>query len=299
MKSFSEIQNESLVNLSDAGKEAIAKIFGSLLKDVDNRTAPEDNTDTEIPSNEVINNPNLSINEIMSDYLFGIDLVDPNGNPFPKSMIASYINSAITYVENMFDITLTPTDIKSECHDYERNDYTNWGYMQLWKRPIREITGMRLMYGNRPSFEIPLDWLKIDKKGGKVQMFPSQGNVSTLIISGTGAIYGLHNFWSYAPQMWEVDYSAGMESNEMPANIKELIYKKACISILTVWGDLLGGAGIVSQSLSIDGLSQSTNLARSATNGLAYARCEAYRNDVSDLIPVIRQSYAGINMVVL
>ena len=85
----------------------------------------------------------------------------------------------------------------------------------------------------------------------------------------------------------------------MPAHLRELIYKKAVIGILQVWGDLVLGAGIASQSISIDGLSQSIGTTQSAMYGAASARCTEYRDDIQALIPVIRQQYAGIRMVVV
>ena len=147
MKKLSE-SNQTSTN-SEYGEANILEV------QTEEITPPEDSTSTETPENEVINNPNLNIDELINTYLFGIELVDPKGNPFPKSLIVSYINSAVAYAESLFDIILTPTEVKGEYHDYERNDYLNWGYLQLWKKPVREITAMRLMYGTRPSFEIP------------------------------------------------------------------------------------------------------------------------------------------------
>ena len=88
-------------------------------------------------------------------------------------------------------------------------------------------------------------------------------------------------------------------ANNLPAHLKELIYKKAVIGILQVWGDLILGAGIASSSISIDGLSQSIGTTQSAMFGGASARCEEYRKDIEALIPVLRQKYGGIRMTVV
>lgn len=254
---------------------------------------------SEFESESVISNSAFTTEELIQNFLFGIDLSDSKGNPFPKALIISYINSAIAYAESLFDICLSRQEVEAEPHDYERSDYTNWGYIQLWKRPILEVKALRLMYGTKPAWEVPQDWLKIDKNSGKIQMFPSSGSVTSMIIGASGAIYGLYNSWDYAPQMWEVDYVAGMDSNNLPAHLKELIYKKAVIGILQVWGDLILGAGIASSSISIDGLSQSIGTTQSAMFGGASARCEEYRKDIEALIPVLRQKYGGIRMTVV
>lgn len=220
-------------------------------------------TKAEVEASEIVC-PAFSVDQLINTTLFGIDLSDAQGNPFPNSLIASYLNSAIGYAESLFDICLTKKEIVGERHDYEREDYTNWGYIMTWKKPIVKVKSLKLMYGTRPSMEIPQEWLQIDKMAGKIQMFPCSGSVTTMIIGSSGAIYGLHNNVSYAPAMWMIDYEAGIEPDEIEQAMKEFIYKKATIGILQVWGDLVLGAGIANQSVSIDGLSQSIGTTQSA-----------------------------------
>lgn len=246
-----------------------------------------------------INCDGFDVKSMKTNYMFGISLVDQQGNEFPESLLASYLNGAISWAEALFDICLTKQEVNGENHDYERNDYMNWGFLQLWKRPVREVKSVKLMYGTQPSFEVPNDWIKLDKKAGKIQMFPAQGSANHMIISQSGIVFGLQQRWGYAPQMWEVDYVAGMEENDIPEHLKILIYKKATIDILTVWGDLIIGAGIANQSISIDGLSQSIGTTQSAMYGGASARCQQYKDDINDLIPVLRMQFDSPRMVVL
>ena len=228
---------------------------------------PDDGTETpeETPTEPepIVNSEGFNLNDLTTNYMFGIDLVDQQGNPFPKSLIASYLNGAISWAEQLFDICLTERVVTEEYHDYERNDYMNWGYIQAFKRPVSKITELKLMYGTQPSFEVPLEWLKLDKMAGKIQMFPAQGSANNLIINQSGIIFGLQQRWSYAPQLWSLSYIAGMKAEDIPENLKILIYKKATCDIMTVWGDLIIGAGIANQSISIDGLSQSIGTTQS------------------------------------
>lgn len=270
---------------------------------VDNveETTPEENpeTETENKENLKIDCEGFNIADLKNHYMFGIDLSDNEGNPLPESLFASYLNSAIQFAEGIFDICLTKRVIDEEWHDYEISDYQNWGYIQLFKKPVQSVQSLELMYGTRPSFAVPNDWLKIDKIGGKLQLFPSSGSTNALIISQGGAIFGLHNRFAYAPQMWKVSYTAGMNEEDIPAHLKELIYKRATMGVLNVWGDLIIGAGIANQSVSIDGISQSIGTTQSAMFGGASARVEEYRKDIETLIPVIRQQFASMRMVVL
>jgi len=229
MKTLEELQQEADKEIQGT-EENSSSDSSEVTPDVSEDSSSED-------TEEVleVNCEGVTRDELVTNYMFGINLVDQQGNPFPESLIVGYLNSAISYAEGLFDICLTKQTVVDECHDYERNDYMNWGYIQLFKRPVQKVTKLQLMYGTRPSFEVPVDWIKIDKMGGKIQLFPSSGNSNALIINQSGVIFGLNQSWSYAPQMWSVDYETGMSANDIPPELKELIYKQATCNIMTVW----------------------------------------------------------------
>ena len=195
----------------------------------------------------------VSVQAVRDKYLFGINLADSNGNPLPESLLIHYINAAVDYVQNLLDIIISPTDF-TERHDYIREDYRNWGFIQLDHNPVREVKSLSLMYGNRPSVQIPLDWVQLDKLTGQITLFPSAGSAGSLIIGQTGFLFGFQSQWDYAPMLWEVEYEAGIDENDptMPLELlKETIFKRASMGILNVWGDLIIGAGIASQSVNM------------------------------------------------
>lgn len=245
----------------------------------------------------------ITVTSIKDKYLFGIDLSDPNGNPLPDSLFVHYLNSAVDYLQSLLDITISETEFNAERHDYIRNDYQNWGFIQLDHNPVKYVTGIQLMYGSRPSVEIPLDWVQLDKLTGQITLFPSAGSANSLIIGQTGMLFGFQSQWDYAPMLWEVSYVAGIDENDpsMPLELlQEAIYKRAAQGILNVWGDLIIGAGIANQSVSIDGVSQSIGTTQSAMFGGASARVEAYGKDLKEvLLPALRQKFGGIRMVVV
>lgn len=180
----------------------------------------------------------VSVHEVKNNYLFGIDLSDTNGNPLPDSLFVHYLNSATQYIQNLLDIVIEETPFK-EKHDYIRNDYQNWGFIQLSHNPVKEVKGIRLMYGHRPSIEIPLDWVQLDKLSGQITLFPQSGSANSLIIGQTGMLFGFQSQWDYAPMLWEVDYVAGIDENDpnMPLDLlQEAINKRASMGILNVWG---------------------------------------------------------------
>ena len=46
----------------------------------------------------------FNLTDLVDNYMFGIKLVDQQNNPFPKSMLVSYLNAAISWAEQLFDI---------------------------------------------------------------------------------------------------------------------------------------------------------------------------------------------------
>lgn len=245
----------------------------------------------------------MSVGGVVNHYLFGINLTDANGNPLPESLLAHYINAAVQYFENALGITIAETPVEKEHHDYLRGDYNNWGYLQLFHYPVRQIRSLKLMYGDRGAVSVPPEWIQLDKLTGTVTLFPAGGNVTGMIVGNTGLMYGLMGMWSHAPQLWEVDYVAGLDEDDptLPLDLlQEGVSKRAAMGILNVWGDLIIGAGIASQSVSIDGISQSIGTTQSAMFGGASARVNEYSKDIEDrIMPVLMQKFCGIKMIVV
>ena len=158
------------------------------------------------------------------------------------------------------------------------------------------------MYGNERSIDIPSDWIQLDKLTGQITLFPAAGSANSLIIGQTGTLFGFQG-WNYAPMMWEVEYEAGIDENDktVPVSLlKEAVSKRASCGILNVWGDLIIGAGIANQSVSIDGISQSIGTTQSAMFGGASARVTEYTKDLNEnILPVLRQKFGGIRMIVV
>jgi len=249
----------------------------------------------------------FSIDKIRNVHLFGIDLKDAEGNDFPDELLQSYLDSAIAEVEKKLNIYIHPRDLV-ERHDYHWNDYQNWGYIKLFKKPVLEIESIQMYYGDYPMYKIPKDWLRVDQLTGQIQLFPTSGSAGGLIIDARGSLFTplVQGRFGYAPQMWEVKYKAGMtepteeaKKNQMyrktdiTPDLEELIYKKAAASIMTVWGDLIIGAGIANQSISVDGLSQSVGTTQSAMYGGASARVKQLEQDVKRLMTELYNYYNG------
>lgn len=235
---------------------------------------------------------------LKENYLFGIPLEDSYGNKMTDKMLQHYIKSAIQYVQRLLQITIEPVDVEDEIHDYYSNDFMNWSFVQLYKKPVIEVKSVSMQFGNMKTHEIPNNWIKNYGITGQIQLFPVPGSTGSLILSQNGSFMPMTlGLYQNAPSIWRISYRAGME--EVPDDLVEYIMKRASIGILQVWGDLIIGAGIANQTISIDGLSQSIGTTQSPEFAGAGARIKSYQDDMKDLEKRLRDTYVGINLGVV
>lgn len=244
----------------------------------------------------------ISVDELKELYMFGVDLTDDEGNPFPDRMFEHYIKSAIAWMEKQLDIPITPLEIVDELHDHYANDYGRWGWFDLYKYPIICVREVAFQYPSQTErVQIDQEWIVLQEEGrsGLIQIVPGQGNIAdVLLIPGQ-----LMPLWSGAtgrvPGVWRFTYRAGFEVNEVPTDIKDAIGMKAAIQIFNIAGDLIAGAGIANTSISVPGLSQSVGTTSSATNSGYGARIIQYEKQLKATIPNLRRFYGkGTRMVV-
>lgn len=242
----------------------------------------------------------ISIDELKDIYLFGLDLTDDTGTPFTDAMYEHYIASAVRTLEVKLDIPILPLTVTEETHDYYREDFRHWMYIFLKEYPVISVTEMKLVYptGNE-ILDIDLNDIRLRNESGQLQVVPSVGSnysyVFTSFPMGTIPYYwlGIRNI----PDFFRISYTAGLDP--VPANIKDLVGKIASFGPLNIAGDLLGGAGIASQTISIDGLSQTFNTTSSATNAGYGARLIQYSKELRDVIPELRRYYKGLRLMVV
>lgn len=242
----------------------------------------------------------ISVEELKEIYLFGLDLTDDSGTPFPDSLYEHYIKSAVASLERKLDIHILPITIVEEPHDYRREEFLQFMYLFLYEYPVISIEGMTLQFpSDNLIMTVNLSDIHIRKESGQLQVVPSLNSNYSFIFSNNavGVIPYYQLYTRSIPDFFKVSYTAGFET--VPDNIKDLIGKIAAFGPLNIAGDLIGGAGIASQSLSIDGLSQMFNTTSSATNAGYGARLIQYSREIKEVIPELRSYYKGIRMVVV
>ena len=242
----------------------------------------------------------IGITELKTNYLFGLDLTDDAGRPYPDSMFAHFIKSAVTSLEHRLDMPILPREIEEERHDFFREEYTKYGWLKLDEYPVIDVQEVRLVLpGEQVAQVFDPAWIHIRKESGQLQLVPGTGTAGTILLGASGAwIPTVLTRYRAVPDVFRVKYRAGFELGKVPDDFKDVIGKIACFGPLNIAGDLLGGAGIASQSIGIDGLSQSFNTTNSATNAGYGARLLQYQKEIKEVLPMLRRTYKGLPLMV-
>lgn len=240
----------------------------------------------------------MSVAELKANYLFGVNLTDDKGIPFPESMFAFYIRAAVSWLEHELDLPLRPLTIVGESHDFRPNEFQQFQWINTHRRPILSVTGVRLtLPANQTVYTYPADWIHVeDPICGIIEILPNSGSLVLPIFSGVGSVLFSQFGGSrrYVPGIHAVDYVAGFARGQIPPTIRHAVGMLASIGPLNIAGDLLGGAGVASYSISLDGLSQSVNTTSSPQFSGYGARILNYNREIKQLLPVIRRYYQGI-----
>lgn len=240
----------------------------------------------------------ISVQELRDFFLFGVDLTDDDGVPYPDAMFRFYIQSAVSWLEIRLDMPLRRQVVLAERLDYYPQEYRKWQFFQLKRRPVISVEALRYRVPGVPGSEItyPTSWLEPDLDAGTVEVVPGLGAASLAFFSGGGVLFPtLSTTGQSVPHVFECDYTAGFERGKVPGVIREIAGKVASFGPLNIAGDLVAGAGIAAESLSMDGVAQSVTTTNSSTNAGYGARLLQYRKEIAEQLPRLYTYYHAIN----
>lgn len=241
-----------------------------------------------------------TVKTLKDRYLFGVDLRDTNGNTLKRSVIAFHIKEAISQIEHELEITISPTQY-TETQDYRAEEYEAWCLLQLKRKPVITVDTLQYRLEKDNSFmTIPDSWIRLENHPGQIQIAPTSGGLSSINFGQNSFLPRLVVFNPDWPAFFRITYTAGFEANKVPAVISGLIGMIAAIKVLIVAGELILGAGINSESLSIDGLAQSLGSAISGTDSAYGPRLKMYGESIKHSMIVLKKYYGkGLKCVIV
>lgn len=245
--------------------------------------------------------------EILNIYLYGIKINATNGTRFSEDAFTFYIREAQKTVENWFSIKFIKQLI-TEGTSFYKDSYLEQFPIINTKYIVLQPLALVGLLKKIEQVRYPREWLSYakdpDQVGGRrISIVPTgSGGTSAnqdVILTGILTQIGIQRFENI-PDYWNYQYITGFDFEYMPWDLLGVVGKLATFGPLNIAGDLiLGSAGIASQSLSIDGLSQSISTTASATNAGYGARLINYQKEIEETVKRVGATYKGYQFVVL
>lgn len=242
----------------------------------------------------------FSVAEIWSLYLFGIKIEGGEGTSFSDENMRFYIESAQRDVENWFNLRFMK-QLVDQTLSYYRSDYWQQFPILQTNYPVRVPLSMIGMLNKMEQIIYPQGWLfceydtAMNQGKRRISVVPTgssttQGNAE-IILTGITSQIGTQRYENI-PDYWRIQYITGWDIDDMPMDLLNIVGMLATFGPLNIAGDLvLGVAGISSQSLSIDGLSQSIGTTASATSAAYSARLIQYKKDIDSAVGRLKLVY--------
>jgi len=243
----------------------------------------------------------ISAGELKQRYFFGIPVIDQEGNLISDSDLEFHIESALKELEAELDI-LIPCQVIEETKDFRSENYAHWGYIKS-TYPINEIGEVAGFIGTTRQVIYPNSWISIKRtndviKHRSITIVP---NAQANTVDYSSIFAGIYPNLGYLgnrniPNYWNIEYVTGFRY--IPEDLLKTIGMKAAIPIFDLLGDIILGAGIASQSIGVDGLSQSVATTSSAENSGYSSRIKSYQTQLKELMPAIKKKYSGFTFAV-
>jgi hypothetical protein len=228
--------------------------------------------------------PLVTVQKLRDTYLFGVNILDANGNTPNDAFFQQAIDTAVSYFEHLLDISISPVINHVEYKDYHLNDYAEWGSILLSNYPVIQVRSMKMVYFRDANGlpvtvqEIPKAWIRLQRHDGLIRLIPNTRFPSQLQISETGSFFPEILRATEIPHLWQFVYDYGFETGKVPILLNQAIGLFASILCLIPAGHLVIGAGVAATSISMDGLSQSLQTTASAENSAFSATIKDYSN---------------------
>lgn len=255
--------------------------------------------------------------DLIYEWAFGIPLQDKFGNQYSMKDIKKKILSAQTVLSKLITMKMTP-EMFGDIQDYFQEEFAMYGHIKLNYEPNRDINnkpkiqtilvgsqeyGLEGFYNSVSTVKYPLQWITI--KGKSLSLIPGTEGSPGVIVTASGNLYpNIMGGLRFVPDFWHISYEIGFWI--IPDDIRSVIAKMSILMLFNIIGDVLRDVGISSQTLGIDGLTQSYSTVQNADANILSPRIKQYqrelfgdgRMDCGD-IERLRGAYHGISFEVV
>lgn len=244
----------------------------------------------------------ISPSELVELYLYGIPLCSLNGMPLSMNVIKQKLIDASASIESWLSVKIVPS-IVEERQDFTRREFEHWGGIKC-QYPVVEALSVKGIFNTVQQTDYPYHWLNWrrvnDHKSFYRMLFitPNNGGIVGVNTSSYSGMFPILFSNNHIPNYWFIKYKSGYDNPDAAADLYAMIGKLAAIQILSILGDVLLGIGLSSQSLSMDGLSQSVSMIKSGQATIFSSRIKQYLDEIQGNFAIAERFYKGITLSV-
>lgn len=248
----------------------------------------------------------FSAQEILSIYLYGIEMQDNEGTNLSNESIGFYIDSMQKELENYLNIKFEK-QLFDETTSYYRTDYWQQFPILQTRYPVREPLSLTGFLNKIEQIIYPKQWLMCERDSdrlGKRRISVVPNGASTahgdanIILTGITAQLGFQAY-SNIPDYWDIQYITGFDLDALPSDLLNVLGKLISIQLLNVISDLILGVGVSSTRLSIDGLSQDIQSTKSSEGGAFSGRVTQYKKDIEETLKRVKLVYDQVKFMAM
>jgi hypothetical protein len=232
--------------------------------------------------------------------------------------LRQFIQNAATYVESFMHLAVEPriamTNLIWQAKNMPFTDmitqpvawtipyqYDTWLNFHIPVRRLLKIYDIRGYFNSSLSTIIPVDqWETHDEYTGVVTFIPKSGGALVTWQTVQATFMQFMFGRDIVQEFWHYQVAHGLRSLSIPEYrpVLEAIAKKASVDVLLQAGSALK-AGISSESVSRDGVSESTSYTQSAMYGLYAHITIPYQEWLDENLPRLKRRIGGVEYVTL
>lgn len=247
--------------------------------------------------------PLLTPELLVSRFLKGVPLILSNGDQYTADDFKDQINMAVNDAEIEINRPIIAEEFKDKL-PFDWSLYKAFIHLKSFHGPILSLEDLSIVSSdNNVIFTVPSQWIEASN------FFANQINVVPLLAafgatSATGgpisvtnqgagiaflAIWGASGNVSNVPAYWQIKYRAGLSNTEgeVPLIVNELV---GCIASINILSAIAQNFITNSQSMSQDGISQSSSTLGPRTYQLRIEELEKRKANLTKKIKAIFQS---------
>ena len=153
----------------------------------------------------------ISVSELVSEWMFGIPLKDNKGYQYSLKSIKNKILFAQSFLEGILSVKMVPTLISDKL-DYISEEFHNKGYLRT-TFPINSLVvdqnniALTGGYNDYTVIRIPYNWLTFQRGKKIINMVPGMTGTGQMALTIHGTVFmSLNTGQRFVPDFWKVTY---------------------------------------------------------------------------------------------